>query len=111
MNDDSACATGTSTITHDNDASFPGFMAAWRRITTGDDAIAEVTRAGYALIGLTNFGEHPVKSTRVAEVLGWPAGEVEALARQGVWDAGRGRAHLRQPRTRTAGFPAARPDR
>jgi len=34
---------------------------------------------------LTNFGEHPVQSTRLAEVLGRSVGEAEALARQWGW--------------------------
>lgn len=39
----------------------------------------------YAVVGLTNFGERPVPSTRLAEVLGPPAGEAEALARRWGW--------------------------
>jgi alkylmercury lyase len=37
------------------------------------------------VIGLTNFGERPVPSTRLAEVLGRPVNEAEALARQWGW--------------------------
>ncbi|MGH3302392.1 MAG: organomercurial lyase [Streptosporangiaceae bacterium] len=37
------------------------------------------------VIGLTNFGEHPVPSTRLAQVLGRPVDEAEALARQWGW--------------------------
>jgi alkylmercury lyase len=73
-----------SNIKHDNDPGLADFMASWRRITTDDDQrVAELTRGGYALIGLTNFGERPVPSTRLAEVLGWPVSGAEALARQG----------------------------
>jgi hypothetical protein len=39
----------------------------------------------YAVVGLTNFGEHPVPSTRLAEVLGRPVSEAEALPRQWGW--------------------------
>ena len=39
----------------------------------------------YAVIGLTNFGERPVPSARLAEVLGRPVSEAEALARQWGW--------------------------
>ncbi|HEX9526886.1 MAG TPA: organomercurial lyase [Streptosporangiaceae bacterium] len=35
---------------------------------------------GYAVIGLTNFGERPVRSVRLAEVLGRPVSEAEARA-------------------------------
>ncbi|MCZ7569017.1 MAG: organomercurial lyase [Ardenticatenaceae bacterium] len=78
--------TVMSNIEHDTDASLADFMARWRRITTDDtDDTAKLTRGGYALIGLTNFGERPVPSTRLAEVLGWPVSEAEALARHGGW--------------------------
>ena len=36
-------------------------------------------------VGLTNFGERPVPSTRLAEVVGWPVSEVEALLCQGMF--------------------------
>lgn len=75
-----------SNVAHETDAGRADFMASWHRITTDDaDEIAACTRAGYTLIGLTNFGERSVLSTRVAEVLGWTVTEVEALARQGGW--------------------------
>lgn len=70
-------------MTIDTAASLADFVASWRAITTDQGGIAEMVRAGYAWIGLTNFGEHPVESRRVAELLGWPVGEVETLARQG----------------------------
>lgn len=72
-----------SKITHDADAGLADFVASWRGITTDAGGIAEMTRAGYALIGLTNFGEHSVHSTRAADVLGWSVRRVEALAGQG----------------------------
>lgn len=57
-------------------------MARWRRITT-DDTAGQYTTA-FALIGLTNFGERPVPSTRLAEVVGLSVSEVEARV-QGGW--------------------------
>jgi alkylmercury lyase len=66
-----------TSIEHDNDAALVGFMA-------GADTPEWIT-VTYAVIGLTNFGEHPVQSTGLAEVLGRPVGEAEALARQWGW--------------------------
>jgi hypothetical protein len=59
---------------HDNDAGLVGFLAKldWANAT-------EAVTAGYAVIGLTNFGERPVPSTRLARVLGWPVSKVEAI--------------------------------
>lgn len=78
-----------TSIEHDNDAGLADFLARWRKITTDDIAAAEATRGSFrpaaALIGLTNYGERPVPSTRLAEVLGWTVSEAEALARQGGW--------------------------
>lgn len=75
-----------TSIGHDNDAGLAGFLAGWSRINAtevdGQENWATVT---YAVIGLTNFGEHPVPSTRLAEVLDKPVGEAEALARQWGW--------------------------
>ena len=71
-------------IEHDNDAGLADFLASWRRITT-EDSSGQHT-AAFALIGLTNFGERPVPSTRLAEVLSWPVSQTEALAaRQWGW--------------------------
>lgn len=69
-----------TSIEHGNDASLAGFLAKldWAN-TTGPLTV------GYAVIGLTNFGERPVPSTRLAEVVGWPVSEVEALLRQGMF--------------------------
>ena len=71
-----------SNIEHHNDACLADFMTGWRRITTDDTAGQHTT--AFALIGLTNFGERPVLSTRLAEVLGLSVSEVEARA-QGGW--------------------------
>lgn len=74
-----------TTSPQDTDAGLADFIANWRRITTDDtDDVAELTRSAFALIGLTNFGERPVPSTRLAEVLGLPVSEAEARA-QGGW--------------------------
>lgn len=71
-----------STFEHDNDAGLAGFLAGWD--TRYRDA--EHMPVEFAVwVALTNFGEHPVQSTRLAEVLGSPVGEVEALARQWVF--------------------------
>jgi hypothetical protein len=67
-------------IEHDTDAGLAGFTAECGRSFTG-----ERVTVGLAVIGLTNFGERPVPSTRLAEVLGRPVGEAEALARQWGW--------------------------
>ena len=58
----------------DNDAGLVGFLARLDWANT-----AESLTAGYAVIGLTNFGEWPVPSTRLAQVLGWPVSKVEAI--------------------------------
>ena len=52
---------------------------------TGPAGFSEKITVTYAVIGLTNFGEKPVPSTRLAEVLGRPVAEAEALARQWGW--------------------------
>lgn len=70
-----------SDIEHDADASVADFTAAWRRGFEEDTPVT-VT---YAVIGLTNFGEKPVQSTRLAEVLGQSVSEAEAVARQWGW--------------------------
>lgn len=72
---------------HDNDAGLAGFMAAWE---------AEIGRQlganhGWVVLGLTNFHERPIASTHLAEVLGLPVSEAEALARQYRWPGTRTR--------------------
>lgn len=68
------------TIADDADASLADFMAGWSR-TLRDYVLPE----GFALIALTNYGERPIPSARLAEVVGRPVSEVETLARQLVW--------------------------
>jgi hypothetical protein len=69
-----------TSIEHEHDASLADFLAKldWANTT-------EALTFGYAVIGLTNFGERLVLSTRLAEVLGRPVSEAEALARQWGW--------------------------
>ena len=72
-----------STIKHDNDASPADFQTGWcSGIGAAEPSWITVT---YAVIGLTNFGERPVPSARLAEVLGRPETEAEALARRWGW--------------------------
>jgi hypothetical protein len=72
-----------SNIEHGNDASLADFLAGYRAgVGDGDPVRITVT---YAVIGLTNFGERPVPSARLAGVLGAPVSEAEALARQWGW--------------------------
>ena len=66
-----------TSIENDNNATLADF-------TAGANTPEWVT-VTYAVIGLTNFGEKPVPSTRLAEVLGRPVAEAEALARQWGW--------------------------
>ena len=70
-----------STIEHGNDAGLADFLAKldWANTT-------EPLTFGYAVIGLTNFGERPLEITRLAEVLHMPASEAEELMRRlGGW--------------------------
>jgi hypothetical protein len=78
-----------TSIEHDNDAGLAGFLAGYRA-GAGDADPVPIT-VTYAVIGLTNFGEQPVPSTRLAEILGRPAGEAEAPARQWAGPARRWR--------------------
>lgn len=74
-----------SNIEHDNDADLADFLAGWRtafRTAFEDKHWVTIT---YAVIGLTNFGEKPVQSTRLAQVLGRSVSDAEALARQWGW--------------------------
>ncbi len=62
-------------IEADRGTTLAGFLAGW------DRQLHElVPTVGFAVMGLTNFGEHPVSSTRLAEVLGLPVSKAEALA-------------------------------
>jgi hypothetical protein len=66
---------------HTQGTSLADFVAGWRTALQDNEWIT-VT---YAVIGLTNFGEKPVPSTRLSEVLGRSVNEAEALARQWGW--------------------------
>ena len=76
-----------TSIEHDNDAGLAGFTAAW------ETEIERQLRAnhGWVVLGLTNFHERPITSTRLAEVLGLSVSEAEALARQYSWPGTRTR--------------------
>lgn len=64
-----------------NNMGLADFEARWRNALGDNDRIT-VT---YAVIGLTNFGESPVQSVRLAEILDRPVTEAEALARHWGW--------------------------
>lgn len=69
-------------VERDDDA--PGlaeFLAGWRKAFEEHEWFT----ATYAVVGLTNFGEKPVQSTRLAEVLGRSVREAESLAQQWGW--------------------------
>jgi len=89
-----------TSIEHDDGAGLAGFTAECGRSITGE----QVT-VGLAVIGLTNFGERPAPSTRLAEVLGRPVNEAEALARQWGWPGTRvedGRITVNPERAKSA---------
>jgi Alkylmercury lyase len=70
-----------STIEHGDDAGLADFLAKLDWAST-----SEPFTFGWAVIGLTNFGERPVEITRLAEVLDMPANEAEELMRRlGGW--------------------------
>lgn len=71
-------------INHHDDASLDDFVDGWRTEFANEqgELFATVT---YAVIGWTNFGEYPVASTRLAELLGRSVSEAEALAKQWGW--------------------------
>jgi len=70
-----------SIIAHGNDAGLDEFLAKLDWATT-----TEPLTFGYAVIGLTNFGQRPVEITRLAEVLDVPVNQAEARAREwGGW--------------------------
>jgi len=68
-------------VEHNNDTDIADFTAGWRTVLEDNEWIT-VT---YAVIGLTNFGQRPVQSIRLAEVLGRSVSETEALAQQWGW--------------------------
>ena len=65
-----------STVEHENDTSLADFIAGWSKRLQDSEVLA----AGFAVMGLTNFGERPVSSARLAEVLGRSVCETESLA-------------------------------
>src|SRR5260370_27854326 len=65
-------------IEQNNTADLADFLA---RLRTGMERNKWVI-VTFAVIGLTNFGEYPVQSTRLAEILGGSVSEAEALAQQ-----------------------------
>lgn len=69
-----------SNLKHDNDASLADYEAGWDKMFANE----RVTVA-FAVVGLTNFGERPVQSTRLADVLERSVSEAETLARQWGW--------------------------
>ncbi|HKF18864.1 MAG TPA: organomercurial lyase [Candidatus Dormibacteraeota bacterium] len=69
-----------SKLAHDNDASLADFMAGWKRHHQ-----YSLMPEGFAVIALTNFGERPLPSARLAEILGRPVSEAETVARQWAW--------------------------
>ena len=70
-----------STIEHGTDAGLADFLAKLDWAST-----SEPFSFGWAVIGLTNFGERPVEITRLAEVLDMPVNEAEELMRRlGGW--------------------------
>ena len=65
-----------ATIERSNDASLAGFLAGWdKRLQENEQLPVHV-----AVLALTNFGERPVPSARLAGVLGRPVSEAEARA-------------------------------
>jgi alkylmercury lyase len=65
-----------STTEHDSDARLAGFVAGWDTRLRENEQLP----VGVALLALTNFGERPVPSARLAEVLGRSVSEAEARA-------------------------------
>lgn len=61
-------------------ASLADFLAGWSR-----NLREYVLPEGFAVIGLTNYGERPVSVVRLAEVLSTPVEEAETLARRLGW--------------------------
>ncbi len=66
-----------SNVGHDNDASLADFMAGWGKRLLENEQLP----VWMAVLVLTNFGERPVSSVRLAEVLGRSVSEAEARAR------------------------------
>lgn len=108
-----------SDVENDSDAGLDAFTTAWRtafRILFEDNDLAfeddHWVKVTYAVVGLTNFGELPVPSTRLAEMLRRSVPDAEALARQWGWPGTRvedGVITLNPERARSG--PAVRPGR
>lgn len=65
-----------SSIRHDSDLDLAAFTAGWdKRLRENEQLPVHV-----AVLALTRFGERPVSSLRLAEVLGRPVSEVETRA-------------------------------
>jgi hypothetical protein len=73
-----------SDVERNDDTGLADFTAGWRTAWFEDNKF-EWIRVTYAVIGLTNFGEKPVQSIRLADVLGRSVREAEALAQQWGW--------------------------
>jgi hypothetical protein len=67
-----------SNIEQNNDASLADFMAGWNKTFQEDEQL----RVEVAVLVLTNFGEKPVPSIRLAAVLGRSVSEAEARAQR-----------------------------
>jgi alkylmercury lyase len=61
---------------NNNDAGLADFIAGWSKRLQDSEILA----AGFVVMGLTNFGERPVSSARLAEILGRSVCEAESLA-------------------------------
>ena len=70
-----------SNIEHNTDPGLADFVAGWRKALEDNEWITDT----YAVIGLTNFGERPAPSARLAEVLHRSVSDAETLARQWGW--------------------------
>ena len=66
-------------IEQNNTEDLADFLAQWRTRIEGSTTLAFVA---LIVVGLTNYGEHPVQSTRLAEILGRSVSEAEVLAQR-----------------------------
>src|SRR5260370_21516887 len=57
-----------------------GFMARWNKLLQENELLVTV---GFAVIGLTNFGERPIPTARLAQVLGLSVSQAEKFAQPG----------------------------
>lgn len=69
-------------IEQNNTADLADFLAGWRTGIERSRSNTTWSIVTFAVIGLTNFGEHPVQSRRLAEILGQSVSEAEALAQR-----------------------------